>query len=130
LLRDAVSGVFTVDAMRERLSFAADRIEAAEKENADLKEEIAELQGEIRQLQAKLEAHAKASAKEFEEEAGALFKRNPRGGFFDVVYCPHCRTSVAWEHAFRQFICGKCSWAAPFGKDDLPGIIARLNSEG
>ena len=129
-LRDAISGVFTVDALRERLAFATDLVEASEKEKVKLEEELAQAKEEIRQLHAHLEAKAKASAKEFEEEAGALFKRNPRGGFFEAVYCPACKTSCAWEGGFDKYLCARCGWGALFSRYDLPDILARLNALG
>jgi hypothetical protein len=105
----------------ERIAFLKDRLDAMDREKAELKQEAAELRAENAELDQKLRAQAKApSQDEFVEASGALFKRKPGGGYHEVVYCPRCRASVRFEPGFEAYLCATCDWGADFKHAGLP----------
>ena len=100
---------------------------ALEKKVAELEAENATLKKRVGQLETELAARSRAE--EFEECHGALFKRNPRGGYHTAVYCPHCKQSAgcipgSYGHDV-PYNC-KCGWVATFTPCGLEYVMKDL----
>jgi hypothetical protein len=111
--------------LKERNAFLRDKLVLLKEEVAKLEEENGELKAQVAALNQQLSANA--SAHEFKEERGALFKRKPGGGYLDAVYCPKCRHSAAPFPPGAEFCC-ECGWFSSFTERDLPLIIAGLKT--
>ena len=125
-LSDLLSGLPVNTVLRERLALLENELKNCAEEKFELEKELAEALAELAKTKRQLHAEREAAAQEMTEEMGALFKRRPGGGYFDVVFCPRCRLSIAPAGFFEEFLCG-CTWKASFSQKDLPVILARLN---
>src|SRR4051812_31791535 len=74
-----------VGLLNAKLALLKEQIERLEEENAILTEKCADLEAKV--------AHQTASV-EYVEEAGALFKKKPGGGYSETPYCPTCRSAM------------------------------------
>jgi hypothetical protein len=124
---DAINKLITergsAEIMSKHLAFIRDQVTALEKENLDLKKQLTELKDLTVSLTSEL--RAKAHSDELVEHRGVLFKRNPKGGYLQGVYCPHCKGPMATGFSGFPYQCTKCKVIAVFTDVDLQFKVMR-----
>lgn len=134
---DLFAGIPINPVLRERLQLALDQREALEKLVAELKESLRACQAEVAGLRAELasidreraaasEQEALSSQQKYVEHYGVLWKRDGKGGYEPVPYCPECKRGMnAFQEVF-PFECGKCHQEAPFTGLELKRVMEGL----
>jgi hypothetical protein len=87
-----------------------------ETENSRLVKRVAELERQIL---------SSASATEFVEHRGALFKRKPGGGYSDQPYCFVCKKPLSSHMGMLPYSC-MCGYSADFTGGDLRDVMRGL----
>ena len=139
-LREAIGSRQSVEALKERLGLAADRLEfvqeqltaigaelAAEKvnlaqalaENLELRRETGELHLEQEQLSAKLKPRPPV------EREGLLFMRQDDEATFTGPFCPNCKRRMSVVKVVAT--CEPCKYTKLIPEARIRSIIAGLN---
>ena len=116
----------SAEIMGQRLVLIREQADALEKRNAALEQQLADCKKRISTLESELAA--KTALQEFVEHRGALFKRNPSGGFHKAVYCPLCRLPMGNAHPRVPFNCARCHIQTAFTVSELDSIIGEITS--
>ena len=115
----------SASALRDHLALVNAQLKVAVDENERLKKRVAELVDLSSDLAGQLKT--KAIGQEFEEEGGVLFKRNPRGGYHKVPYCPKCRLPLGTMNPAMPYACTQqCGFISDIFQHDVPALIATL----
>jgi hypothetical protein len=103
------------------------RLEAKtlEKQVAELQKRCAELESLVSSL--KQELATKTVAADFIEHRGAVFKRSPKGGYYDDVLCRKCRQPMVSFVGEHPYMCKPCDIAVNFSGADLARIMQELS---
>lgn len=126
--------------LKERITLANDKhaaleakVTALEAEKTKLHKEIEDLRLGLRKDEEKIrnlenQLSHNSSLKNYVEEAGALFKKNPDGTYNQTPYCPACQTAMVSPGRHELFRCGKksCGQFASFDQLHLGDVIVRL----
>jgi len=113
--------------LRDHLALIRDQAKAVEAENARLKKRVAELEVVIQKLG--VELRAKAVADEFVLHRGAAFKRDGKGGYLQMVFCPHCHKVTSSTFDELPFACvPSCGWVGGFTGRNLQTVMQDLPS--
>lgn len=114
---------------RKELIDAEREIDRLREKNAGLEKAKAELSKKVMELEKELAEHI-AFHEQFTEDKGVLFKRKPSGGYFEVVYCPHCRIPLSPAHRDGRrdypFLCSKCNLKTVYTIQQLMDAIKDL----
>lgn len=121
---EGLSSIQTAAVLRERLALAIEQTQLASKVVSETEAEVARLLAENEGL--KKELAALRVGPQFTEHRGALFKREPSGGYAKAVYCPECKVSTAGLAGPIPFTCHRCGWASSFGTSSLDAVIAEI----
>jgi len=110
--------------LRERLLLLKDELGKIEKERAELQAEVSNLIRELANL--RKEMQEKAVPDEYVEHIGALFKRNPSGGYAPCAYCPKCKTAL-WNNDpdIFPYECSSCGYQVMI-HEKLASIVENL----
>ena len=115
----------SASALRDHLALVRAQSEVLEKENVELKRRVADLEDLSRRLTRELEA--KARAEEFIEESGVLLKRNPRGGYHKVPYCPLCKSPLGSIQEEIPYACTQtCGFVSSLNHWDFADLLSSL----
>jgi hypothetical protein len=131
LLGDALANLQNASVLRERLSLAKELAEILDKKVKELEEKNTNLKKENLRLSTELKTILDTTAEEdaFVPYRGALFKRDPKGGYRQEVYCPNCRMVVGALGDFVPYYCDGCGWNSTFKAKDFRTILFVLNKE-
>lgn len=123
-ISDLVGAIPVNSVLRERAAFAMERASALEKEVSELKQKLATAEKRATDLANQLQAFL--GRDEFTERDGALFKRNPKGGYHNAVFCLVCKLPMSSLMDATPFRCGKCKTGPNFTGADLDRILREL----
>ena len=111
--------------LEKHLAFFRDIANRAEKEKAELQNQLAECKKENEKVAAQLESYRRSE--EFVECRGALFKRKKGGGYVHAVYCPTHKVSCAPFPPGESFCCPQCSWFSSFRESQLGVVLQEID---
>ncbi|MFA6716993.1 MAG: hypothetical protein WCS27_16555 [Victivallaceae bacterium] len=120
---EILSGIPINSVLRERIELLKEIYVLKEKEIDELRKKLTQSEKEREHLLKQLTEQSET--KQFVEYLGAYFKKNHKGEFEQVVYCPKCKLSTF--DAINAFNCPECHWRSPFESYELPKIIKELN---
>jgi hypothetical protein len=100
------------------------KAQALEKQVTELQQRCSELEKLVGSLKEQLAA--KTVSADFVEHRGAVFKRNPKGGYYDDVLCRKCRQPMISFVNMHPFICEPCGVTVNFAGAELRQIIREL----
>ena len=101
--------------VREQAATLEKQIATLQQENTTLKQQLAKCQGEL---------SANATAEDFIEHRGVLFKRKAGGGYHLAVYCPLCQKPAGSPEGI-PYHC-RCGWCGDFGAGELKQVMEDL----